>query len=98
MEENNYDSLMKNLASPLDYSEGFYLVYIEVAKPTTEISETILEHGKIISELEFGYLCEVHMQGIPEIARSLSLKNHAIYQMVRLVRLNKKTDNKIDKK
>jgi hypothetical protein len=98
MEDNNYDFLIKNVASPLDYSESFYLVYIEVAQPTSEISEIILQHGKIMTELEFGYLCEVHMQGIPEIARSLSLKNHAIYQMVRLVRLNKKPDHEIETK
>lgn len=94
MEDNNYDFLLKNVASPLDYSEGYYLVYVEVPKPSKTISNIISKHSKITSELEFGYLCEVHMQGIPEIARSLSLKNHAIYQMVRLVRLSKSSDNK----
>lgn len=92
MEDNNYDLFLKNVASPLDYSEGYYLVYIEVPKPTEEIHDIISEYAKIVNELEFGYLCEVHMQGIPEIARSLSLKNHAIYQMVRLVRLSKSPD------
>ncbi|MFH7001415.1 hypothetical protein [Flavobacterium bizetiae] len=94
MEDNNYDFLLKNVASPLDYSEGYYLVYVEVPKPSKTIYNIISKHAKITSELEFGYLCEVHMQGIPEIARSLSLKNHAIYQMVRLVRLSKSSDNK----
>ena len=94
MEDNNYDFLLKNVASPLDYSEGYYLVYVEVPKPSKTIYNIISKHAKITSELEFGYLCEVHMQGIPEIARSLSLKNHAIYQMVRLVRLSKISDNK----
>ena len=94
MEDNNYDFLLKNVASPLDYSEGYYLVYVEVPKLSKTIYNIISKHAKITSELEFGYLCEVHMQGIPEIARSLSLKNHAIYQMVRLVRLSKISDNK----
>lgn len=94
MEDNNYDFLLKNVASPLDYSEGYYLVYVEVPKPSKTIYNIISKHAKITSKLEFGYLCEVHMQGIPEIARSLSLKNHAIYQMVRLVRLSKSSDNK----
>ncbi|MCC9065181.1 hypothetical protein [Flavobacterium piscisymbiosum] len=94
MEDNNYEHFLKNVASPLDYSEGFYLVYIEVAVKTEEISKIISEHAKIMTELEFGYLCEAHMQAIPEIARSLSLKNHAIYQMVRLVRLTKSSDDK----
>lgn len=95
MENNNYDSLLKNIATPLDYSEGFYLVYVEVPKKIKAIHSIISKHAKITSELEFGYLCEVHMQGIPEIARSLSLKNHAIYQMVRLVKLSKSTDNTV---
>lgn len=94
MEDNNYDHFLKNVASPLDYSEGFYLVYVEVAVTTEEIRKIISGHAKIMTELEFGYLCEAHMQAIPEIARSLSLKNHAIYQMVRLVRLSKSSDSK----
>lgn len=94
MEDNNYNHFLKNVASPLDYSEGFYLVYIEVAVKTEEINKIISKHAKITSELEFGYLCEAHMQAIPEIARSLSQKNHAIYQMVRLVRLTKNADDK----
>ena len=97
MQDNNYDFLLKNVASPLDYSEGYYLVYIEVAVTTEEISQIISKHAKIMTELEFGYLCEVHMQDIPEIARSLSLKNHAIYQMVRLVKLNKTSNNRTEK-
>jgi len=97
MENNDYDSFLKNVASPLDYSESSYLVYIEVPIPGDAISKIIAKHGKIVSELEFGYLCEVHMQGIPEIARSLSLKNHAIYQMVRLVKLNKTSNNRTEK-
>lgn len=94
MENNDYDFLQNKIGSPLEYSENIYLVYIEVFKTTDEIHEIISKHSKIVQELEFGYLCEVHMQGIPEIARSLSLKNHAVYQMVRLVRLNKSLDNK----
>jgi|GEM_PF-1358396 len=94
MEDNNFDPFLKNVASPLDYSEGFYLVYVEVAKTTAAINNIISEHAKIITELEFGYLCEAHMQAIPEIARSLSLKNHAVYQMVRLVKVTKSSDSK----
>lgn len=92
MENKDFDFLSRNIASPSDYSEGIYLLYVEVAKPTNEIRKIISKHAKITTELEFGYLCEAHMQAIPEIARSLSLKNHAIYQMVRLVRLTEKTD------
>jgi hypothetical protein len=98
MESNNYDFLIKSIASPLDYSEGLYLVYIELYQTNDELREIISEHGTIINELEFGYLCEVHMQGIPEIARSLSLKNHAVYQIVRLVRLNKRSENDLQLK
>lgn len=88
MKHIEYDSLEQKFASPLDYSEGTYLVYIEVAKTTSIIKEIISKHAKITTELEFGYLCEVHMQAVPEIARSLSLENHAIYQIIRLVKLS----------
>ncbi|MFH6959971.1 hypothetical protein ACHRV1_21440 [Flavobacterium aquidurense] len=94
MKDHNYGSFLKNLASPLDYSEGFYLVYVELAVTNSIVNQIISKHCKIIKELEFGYLCEAHMQAIPEIARSLSLENHAIYQMVRLVRLTKSSDDK----
>lgn len=87
MENNDYNILIKDIGTPLDYSEGLYLVYVEVPKRTDEIAAIISKHSKIVSELEFGYLCESHMQGIPEIARSMSLENHAIYQIVRLVKL-----------
>lgn len=94
MKNNDYDSFFKNLSTPLDYSEGLYLVYVEVSVLNNAISTIISKHAKITSELEFGYLCEVHMQAIPEIARSLSLENHAIYQIVRLVKLSKSSDRK----
>lgn len=89
MENNDYDSFLKKLASPLDYSEGSYLVYVEVPETNSSIHGIISKHAKITTELEFGYLCEAHMQAVPEIARSLSLENHAIYQIVRLVKLSK---------
>jgi hypothetical protein len=91
MQNKEYDLLLQSLASPLDYSEGFYLVYVEVPVPNTSIKKIISKHAKVISSLEFGYLCEMPMQAIPEVVRSLSVKNHAIYQIVRLVRLSKKS-------
>lgn len=93
MENNEYEQLLKNIASPLDYSEGLYLVYVELFHTNAEMYNIISEHVTIIKELEFGYLCEAHMQAIPEIARSLSLKNHAVYQIVRLVKLTRSSDN-----
>lgn len=89
MKHNEYDSLLPKLISPLDYSEDMYLVYVEVAKTTSVIKKIISKHAKVNTELEFGYLCEAHMQAVPEIARSLSLGNHAIYQIIRLVKLSK---------
>jgi hypothetical protein len=93
MASNDYDFLQNKIGSPLEYSDNLYLVYIEVFKTTDEIHKIISKHGKIVQEIEFGYLCELHMQAIPEITRSMSLENHAIYQIVRLVRLNKNTQN-----
>lgn len=95
MEDNDYDSFFKNLSTPLDYSEGLYLVYVEVPVVNNAISAIISKHAKITSELEFGYLCEAHMQAIPKIVRSLSLENHAIYQIVRLAKLSKSSDRTV---
>jgi hypothetical protein len=88
-EKINFDLLLKNAGTPKEYSDDLYLVYIELYKTTKSIKKLISNHCEIISELEFGYICKVHMQGIPEIARSLALKNHAIYQIVRLSKILK---------
>ncbi|KIO54236.1 hypothetical protein IW18_03440 [Flavobacterium hibernum] len=81
--------MLQKVTSPLDYSEDLYLLYVEVAKTTSDIKEIILKHANVTTELEFGYLCEAHMQAIPEIARSLSFENHAIYQIIRLAKITK---------
>ncbi|MFB3388897.1 hypothetical protein [Flavobacterium sp. LAR06] len=88
MENKDYEQYIKNIGTPKEYSDSLYLVYVELYKADDELAKIIAEHSKIISELEFGYICEVNIQSIPEIARSLSLKNHAIYQIVRLVKLS----------
>lgn len=84
------DLLARSIGSPKEYSEGLYLVYIELYKTNDVFREIISKHCTITTELEFGYLCEVNMQSIPEIIRALSLENHAVYQIVRLVKLNSK--------
>ncbi|PBJ12203.1 hypothetical protein [Flavobacterium sp. ACN6] len=88
MENKDYKQLINNIGTPNEYSDSLYLVYIELYKADAELGKVISEHSKIVSELEFGYICEANMQDIPEIARSLSLKNHAIYQIVRLEKLS----------
>ncbi|OXA93870.1 hypothetical protein [Flavobacterium hercynium] len=89
MKKTDYELLLKTIGSPKEYSDGLYLVYIELYKTTKTFKKIISKHCTILSELEFGYICEVNMQGIPEIARSLALKNHAIYQIVRLGKITK---------
>ncbi|MGE6352781.1 hypothetical protein ACQKCJ_02770 [Flavobacterium sp. NPDC079362] len=37
MENNDYEQLLKNIASPLDYSEGLYLVYVELFHTNAEM-------------------------------------------------------------
>lgn len=85
--ENNDDLFLKTIGTPKEYSDGLYLVYIELYKANDDFREIISQHAKITTELEFGYICEVNMQGIPEIVCSLALKNHAIYQIVRLAKV-----------
>lgn len=86
MPNKNLEKYIKDIGTPRDYSDSKYLVYIELYKADKKIKKLISEHCKVIKELEFGYLCEAHLQAIPEITRSLSLKNHAVYQIVRLAK------------
>lgn len=88
MENKDCEQFIKHIGTPREYSDSLYLVYIELYKADAELAKIIAEHCKIVSELEFGYICEANIQSIPEIARSLSLKNHAIYQIIRLVKLS----------
>ena len=87
MGNRNHNQFIKNIGSPREYSDGLYLIYVELYKTDKALKKIISKHAKVMKELEFGYLCEAHMQAIPEIARSLALKNHAVYQIVRLVKL-----------
>ena len=87
MKKTDYNLLLKNTGSPKEYSDAIYLVYFELYKTSKTFKKIIPKHCKIVSEAEFGYICEVSMQGIPEIVRSLALKNHAVYQIVRLCKI-----------
>lgn len=87
MGKKDLEKYIRDIGTPRDYSNSKYLVYVELYKADKKLNKIISEHCKVVKELEFGYLCEAHLQAIPEITRSLSLKNHGIYQIVRLVKL-----------
>ncbi|MBD8083917.1 hypothetical protein [Chryseobacterium caseinilyticum] len=87
MPKKDLEKYIRDTTTPKDYSESKYLVYVELYKRDKKLKKIISEHCKVIKELEFGYLCEAHLQAIPEITRSLSSKNHAVYQIVRLARI-----------
>jgi hypothetical protein len=87
--ENDKDLFEKTIGTPKEYSDGIYLVYVELYETNDSFRAIISKHATITTELEFGYICEVNIQGIPEIARSLALENHAVYQIVRLAKLTK---------
>ena len=87
MGKKDLEKYIRDIGTPRDYSDSKFLVYVELYKPSRKLRKIISEHCKIVKELEFGYLCEAHLQAIPEITRSLSLKNHSVYQIVRLVKL-----------
>lgn len=87
MENSDHDLFVQRIGTPKEYSEGLYLVYIELYQTNDTFRGIISAYCKITAELEFGYLCEVNMQRIPEIVRALAMKNHAIYQIVRLTKL-----------
>ncbi|MCD9853425.1 hypothetical protein LUD75_01820 [Epilithonimonas sp. JDS] len=88
MGNKDLEKYIQVIGTPKEYSDSKYLVYVELYKTDKKLKKIISEHGKVIKELEFGYLCEAHLQAIPEIVRSLSSKNHAVYQVVRLVKLS----------
>lgn len=87
MGKKDLEKYINDIGTPRDYSDSKYLVYVELYKSDKKLKKIIAEHCKVIKELEFGYLCEAYLQAIPEITRSLSLKNHAVYQIVRLVKI-----------
>jgi len=87
MGNKDLEKYIKDIGTPRDYSDNKYLVYVELYKADKKLKKIISEHCKVIKELEFGYLCEANLQAIPEITRSLSLKNHAVYQIIRLIKL-----------
>lgn len=88
MPNQDLEKYIRDIGTPKDYSESKYLVYVELYKADKKLKKLISEHCKVVKTLEFGYLCEAHLQAIPEITRSLSLNNHAVYQIVRLVKIS----------
>jgi len=88
MGNKDVEKYIRDIGTPRDYSNNKYLVYVELYKADKKFKKIISEHCKVIKKLEFGYLCEAHLQSIPEIIRSLYLKNHAVYQIVRLAKLS----------
>ena len=87
MGSKDLEKYINDIGTPRDYYDSRYLVYVELYKTGKKLKKIISEHCKIIKEVEFGYLCEANMQAIPEITRSLTQKNHAVYQVVRLVKI-----------
>lgn len=88
MPSKELEKYIKDIGTPRDYSGSKYLVYVELYKADKKFKKIISEHCKVVKTLEFGYLCKADLQAIPEIARSLSLKNHAVYQIVRLTKIS----------
>ena len=81
------------LGTPKDYTDDLYLVYFEVAEhegKAKRILEDFLGENRkgIIQTHAHGYLVEIAMQCIPEIVRSLANKNIAVYQVIRITKLN----------
>ncbi|KQS89194.1 hypothetical protein [Chryseobacterium sp. Leaf394] len=86
MPKKDLEKYIRDTATPKDYSDSKYLVYVELYKRDKKVKKIISEHCKVIRKLNSGYLCEAHMQAVPEIVRSLALENHAVYQVVRLAK------------
>ncbi|KJZ13624.1 hypothetical protein TW85_13080 [Marinomonas sp. S3726] len=79
---------MIHSGTPRDYSDDMYKVYFEVGewegRALTVLTECVGEaQAKHIKHLEFGYEFVMPIQCVPDVAKLLSQKNVAIYQIVR---------------
>ncbi len=71
------------VGNPLDYSEGKFNVYFEVASKENAL-KVILRTGitNEVVEKEYGFVIQIARQQIPEIVREFAEQNIAIYAVV----------------
>lgn len=87
--------------TPADYTGALYCVYVEVGEwkglARDAISDFLVERSRELQDFHFspsdirarqhGYEVDLPMQLIPELVRALTVRNVAIYQVLRLQRV-----------
>ena len=87
----SFDTSMRGVS--LDHSIEMYRVYLEVAAYQGMARNVIEEYvgperSKDLTELPFGYECELSIQCVPDIVRALAKQNIGVYQVVRYAKTN----------
>ncbi|MCG9658259.1 hypothetical protein [Vibrio mediterranei] len=74
--------------TPLDYSSDMYRFYFEVMDVEDIAYRTLLSllgsrYAYTLKRLPYGYEAELPIQCVPDVLRTLSVHNIAVYQVVR---------------
>lgn len=83
------------LGTPKDYSDDMYRFFFEVGEyqnAARNIIRNLLspeKSGSMVS-LPYGYELELPIQCVPDLVKQLEKENIAIYQIVRITKVNKK--------
>lgn len=81
-----------NVGAPNDYSEDLYRFYLEVVDQKSKVKDILRdilgpEHRASLSDMPYGYEFDMPIQCAPELVRNISRSNIAIYQLVRIRRV-----------
>ena len=85
---------ISEIGTPLDYTEDLYRFYFEIID-TNGVAERALnsflgsEHAKRLHRLRHGFEMDLPIQSVPDLIRSLSGENIAIYQVVRHAKVDR---------
>ena len=79
--------------TPRDYSERLYRFYLEVEDPNGAVHAILSDwlgpdHAASLAALSDGYAFDMPIQCAPEVVRALSRVDIAIYQLVRIGRVD----------
>jgi hypothetical protein len=83
---------IENVGAPNDYSEDLYRFYLEVVDQNAIVKAILFDflgpiHQLSVSDMPYGYEFDMPIQCAPEVVRILSQSNIAIYQLIRIRRV-----------
>jgi hypothetical protein len=89
--------MSSDTGTPCDYSEELYRFYLEVIDPNAVVKGMLAEfigsaNFHSISDRAHGYAFDMPIQAAPELIRTLSHANIAVYQLVRLALQERRND------